>query len=139
MKLNAVRSVVGGRRIVLVDDSIVRGTTSKKLVRLLKGVGATEVHMRISSPPTRHPCQYGIDTPRRRELIAATEELEGIRRFVEADTLGYLSLEGMLKAFGRGEGESCAACFSGNYPVPFATVDDQRLLFDGPAGPRDGP
>jgi len=138
VKLNAVRSVVGGRRLVLVDDSIVRGTTSKKLVRLLKGAGATEVHMRISSPPTMNPCHYGIDTPRRKELIAATEELEGIRRFVEADTLGYLSLEGMLKAFGRGEDETCAACFSGRYPVPFGQAEEQRGLFEAPPLPRSG-
>ncbi len=129
VKLNPVRSVVGGRRVVLVDDSIVRGTTSKKLVRLLKSAGATEVHMRISSPPTTHPCHYGIDTPRRKELIAATHEMEEIRRFVEADSLGYLSLDGMLGAFGKGEGEACAACFSGRYPVPFAAALEQQPLF----------
>ena len=139
VKLNPVRSVVGGKRVVLVDDSIVRGTTSKKLVRLLKAAGATEVHMRISSPPTTHPCHYGIDTPRRKDLIAATQPLEEIRRFVEADSLGYLSLEGMLQAFGRGEGETCAACFSGRYPVPFSPALEQQTLFSdegsGPAGP----
>ena len=129
VKLNPVRSVVGGKRIVLVDDSIVRGTTSKKLVRLLKAAGATEVHMRISSPPTTHPCHYGIDTPQRKELIAATKELEEIRTFIEADSLGYLSLEGMLHAFGKGEGETCAACFSGRYPVPFAVAQEQQPLF----------
>ncbi len=129
VKLNPVRSVVGGKRIVLVDDSIVRGTTSKKLVRLLKAAGATEVHMRISSPPTTHPCHYGIDTPQRKELIAATKELDEIRTFIEADSLGYLSLEGMLHAFGKGEGETCAACFSGRYPVPFAVVQEQQPLF----------
>ena len=129
VKLNPVKSVVGGKRVVLVDDSIVRGTTSKKLVRLLKSAGATEVHMRISSPPTTHPCHYGIDTPRRKELIAATHAMEEIRRFVEADSLGYLSLEGMLGAFGKGEGEACAACFSGRYPVPFAAALEQQPLF----------
>ena len=129
VKLNPVRSVVGGRRVVLVDDSIVRGTTSRKLVRLLKAAGATEVHMRISSPPTTHPCHYGIDTPRRKELIAATQELEQIRAFIEADSLGYLTLEGMLQAFGRGESETCAACFSGRYPVPFAAAHEQQPLF----------
>jgi amidophosphoribosyltransferase len=139
VKLNAVRSVVSGKRVVLVDDSIVRGTTSKKLVRLLKGVGATAVHMRISSPPTLNPCHYGIDTPRRRELIAAKHELEEIRQFVEADTLGYLSLDGMLTAFGRGEEHTCAACFSGRYPVPFGTGGEQKVLFsplteDDPGG-----
>src|SRR4029079_14521733 len=105
VKLNAVRSVVGGKRVVLVDDSIVRGTPSQKIVRMLKHAGATEVHMRISSPPTRHPCHYGIDTPRRKELIASSNDLESIRRFIGANTLGYLSLSGMLTAFGKGEGE----------------------------------
>ena len=133
VKLNPVRSVVGGKRVVLVDDSIVRGTTSKKLVRLLKGAGATEVHMRISSPPTLHPCHYGIDTPQRKELIAATNEIEEIRTFIEADSLGYLSLDGMLSVFGRGENEMCAACFSGRYPVPFVAAEDQKTLF--PLGP----
>jgi len=129
VKLNPVRSVVGGRRVVLVDDSIVRGTTSRKLVRLLKAAGATEVHMRISSPPTTHPCHYGIDTPRRKELIAATRSTPEIREFIEADSLGYLSLDGMLQAFGKGEGEACAACFSGRYPVPFASALEQQPLF----------
>ena len=138
VKLNPVRSVVGGKRIVLVDDSIVRGTTSKKLVRLLKSAGATEVHMRISSPPTINPCHYGIDTPRRKELIAATHELEEIRVFIEADSLGYLSLEGMLQAFGKGEGETCAACFSGRYPVPFAVAHTQQALFSEEEAPRTG-
>lgn len=138
VKLNPVRSVVGGKRIVLVDDSIVRGTTSKKLVRLLKAAGATEVHMRISSPPTMNPCHYGIDTPQRRELIAATKELEEIRIFIEADSLGYLSLEGMLQAFGKGEGETCAACFSGRYPVPFAVASEQQPLFGEEEAPRGG-
>ena len=133
VKLNAVRAVVGGKRVVLVDDSIVRGTTSKKIVRLLKGAGATEVHMRISSPPTVNPCHYGIDTPRRRELIAAAHGIEAIREFIEADSLGYLTLDGMLHAFGRGETETCAACFSGRYPVPFTPRAEQPTLF-GPEG-----
>ena len=118
VKLNPVRSVVAGKRVVLVDDSIVRGTTSKKIVKMLKAAGASEVHMRISSPPTMNPCHYGIDTPRRKELIAATHDLDETREFIEADSLGYLSLEGMLTAFGRGENEACAACFSGRYPIP---------------------
>jgi amidophosphoribosyltransferase len=129
VKLNAVKSVVGGKRVILVDDSIVRGTTSKKIVRMLKNAGATEVHMRISSPPTRNPCHYGIDTPRRKELIAATHDIEATRRFIEADTVGYLSLEGMFTAFGKGEDEACAACFSGRYPVPLSLPDPQTALF----------
>ncbi|HQR68276.1 MAG TPA: amidophosphoribosyltransferase, partial [Thermoanaerobaculia bacterium] len=143
VKLNAVKSVVGGKRVVLVDDSIVRGTTSKKIVRMLKTAGATEIHMRISSPPTRHPCHYGIDTPRRKELIAATHDVEATRQFIEADSLGYLSLEGMFAAFGRGEDQACAACFSGRYPVPLALPDPQATLFppeeeseaEGPGAP----
>jgi amidophosphoribosyltransferase len=134
VKLNAVKSVVGGKRIVLVDDSIVRGTTSKKIVRMLKSAGATEVHMRISSPPTRHPCHYGIDTPRRKELIAATHDIEATRKFIEADTLGYLSLEGMFAAFGKGEDQTCAACFSGRYPVPLTVPDPQASLFPAEEG-----
>jgi amidophosphoribosyltransferase len=129
VKLNPVRSVVGGRRVVLVDDSIVRGTTSKKIVRMLKLAGAVQVHMRISSPPTRNPCHYGIDTPRRKELIAATHDLEETREFIEADSLGYLSLEGMFAAFGKGEDQACAACFSGRYPVPLTLPDPQAALF----------
>jgi amidophosphoribosyltransferase len=129
VKLNAVRSVVGGKRVVLVDDSIVRGTTSKKLVRMLKSAGASEVHVRISSPPTRNPCHYGIDTPRRKELIAAVRSVEEIRDFIEADSLGYLSLEGMLAAFGHGDHETCSACFSGRYPVPPRAPDPQATLF----------
>ncbi len=129
VKLNAVRSVVGGKRVVLVDDSIVRGTTSKKLVRMLKAAGASEVHMRISSPPTVNPCHYGIDTPRRKELIASAKSIEEIRAFIEADSLGYLSLEGMLAAFGHGDHETCSACFSGHYPVPLRAPDPQATLF----------
>jgi len=96
VKLNPVRSVVAGKRVVLVDDSIVRGTTSKKIVKMLRAAGASEIHMRISSPPTKNPCHYGIDTPRRKELIASTHDLEETRKFIEADSLGYLSLDGMF-------------------------------------------
>jgi amidophosphoribosyltransferase len=106
--------------VVLIDDSIVRGTTSKTLVRILKQFGAKEVHMRISSPPTTGPCYYGIDTPQRRDLIASAKSVEEIRDFIEADSLGYLSEEGMLEAV-RNEDEPerlyCRACFTGNYPV----------------------
>jgi len=140
VKLNAVKSVVNGKRVVLVDDSIVRGTTSKKIVRMLKAAGATEIHMRVSSPPTRHPCHYGIDTPRRKELIAATHDIEATRVFIEADTLGYLSLEGMFSAFGKGEDQACAACFSGRYPVPLALPDPQAPLFPSEEeGESEGP
>jgi amidophosphoribosyltransferase len=129
VKLNPVRGVVGGKKVVLVDDSLVRGTTSRKLVKLLKNAGALEVHLRISSPPTTNPCYYGIDTPQRKELMAAQKTIEEIREFIEADSLGYLSLEGMLSAAGKGEGQMCAACFSGRYPVPFAGLEEQQSLF----------
>ena len=123
VKLNPVRELVGGKRIVLIDDSIVRGTTSKKIVRMLKDAGAKEVHMRISSPPTSWPCYYGIDTPERTQLIGATHSLEEIRDFIEADSLGYLSEAGLLDAVRKDDDPRklyCTACFTGKYPVEFA-------------------
>ena len=117
VKLNAVREIVSGKRIVLIDDSIVRGTTSRKIVKMLRDAGAKEVHLRISSPPTQFSCHYGIDTPTRRELIASHSSVDEIRRFVDADSLGYLSTEGMMEAFGRPEHATCVACFTGRYPV----------------------
>jgi len=117
VKLNPVREVVTGKRIVLVDDSIVRGTTSRKIVRMLREAGASEVHVRISSPPTMASCHYGIDTPTRRELIASRQSVEEIRGYIEADSLGYLSAEGMLEAFGRPAQSTCLACFTGEYPI----------------------
>jgi amidophosphoribosyltransferase len=115
VKLNPVRELIAGKRVILIDDSIVRGTTSKKIVRILKQYGATEVHMRVSSPPTTGPCYYGIDTPQRRELIASSQSVEQIRQFIEADSLGYLSEEGMVSAT-RSSGY-CTACFTGKYPI----------------------
>ena len=118
VKLNPVRELVDGKRLVLVDDSIVRGTTSKKIVRMLKDAGASEVHMRISSPPTNWPCYYGIDTPERQDLIASHQSLDAIRDFIEADSLGYLSEEGLLEAVRKEDDPRalyCTACFSGNY------------------------
>jgi amidophosphoribosyltransferase len=120
VKLNPVREIVEGKRIVLIDDSIVRGTTSKKIVRMLKDFGAKEVHMRISSPPTTGPCYYGIDTPQRRDLIASAQSVDEIRDFIEADSLGYLSEEGMLVAVRKDDDPRrlyCTACFTGKYPV----------------------
>jgi amidophosphoribosyltransferase len=124
VKLNPVREVVDGKRIVLVDDSIVRGTTSRKIVRMLREAGAREVHVRVSSPPTMNSCHYGIDTPTRDELIAANKSVEEIREFIEADSLGYLSVEGMLEAFGRPLQATCTACFTGIYPVEIE--DEER-------------
>ena len=117
VKLNAVRSLVQGKRVVLVDDSIVRGTTSRKIVMMLKAAGAREVHLRISSPPTVGPCYYGIDTPERRELIAATHSVEEIRAFIGADSLGYLSEQGMLASLDTPPENFCTACFSLHYRV----------------------
>jgi amidophosphoribosyltransferase len=132
IKLNPVRSVLEGKRVVLIDDSIVRGTTSRKIVKMVRGAGAREVHVRISSPPTTGPCYYGIDTPLRSELIAASHSVEEIGRFIGADSLAYLSEEGLLKAVGDPRGERhCSACFSGQYPVAVAQPEDWQLkLFE---------
>jgi amidophosphoribosyltransferase len=119
VKLNPVRSILEGRRVVLVDDSIVRGTTSRKIVKMVKAAGAREVHLRISCPPTVSPCFYGVDTPSRSELIAATHTIEEIRKYVQADTLAYLSLEGLRSAVGSDQGSYCTSCYTGVYPVAF--------------------
>jgi len=119
VKLNPVRSILEGRRVVLVDDSIVRGTTSRKIVKMVRAAGAREVHMRISCPPTISPCFYGVDTPQRSELIAATHTLEEIRKYIEADSLGYLSLDGLLTAVGPKRESYCTSCYTGQYPVEF--------------------
>jgi amidophosphoribosyltransferase len=131
VKLNPVRSVIEGRRIVLIDDSIVRGTTSRKIVGMVRQAGATEIHLRISSPPTTGPCYYGIDTPKREELIASHQTIAEITRFVGADSLGYLSQEGLLSAVAEDRHRYCNACFSGNYPVPLPELGrDQLKLFE---------
>lgn len=119
VKLNPVKSILAGRRVVLVDDSIVRGTTSRKIVKMVRAAGATEVHMRISCPPTVSPCFYGVDTPRRSELIAATHSLEEVRKYIGADSLGYLSLDGMLAEVGQHRSSYCTSCYTGEYPVAF--------------------
>lgn len=119
VKLNPVRSILEGRRVVLVDDSLVRGTTSRKIVKMVKAAGAKEVHMRISCPPTISPCFYGVDTPRRSELIAATHTLDEIQKYIGADSVGYLSLEGLLSAVGTKRTSYCTSCYTGQYPVAF--------------------
>ncbi len=119
IKLNPVRRLLEGKRVILVDDSIVRGTTSRKLVKMVRKAGAKEVHMRISSPPTTHPCFYGIDTPTRQELIASSHTVEEIRRYMTADSLGYLSLEGLLGVIPDSMNRFCTACFNGDYPIAF--------------------
>jgi amidophosphoribosyltransferase len=119
IKLNPVRSILEGRRVVLVDDSLVRGTTSRKIVKMVKAAGAKEVHMRISCPPTISPCFYGVDTPRRSELIGATHTLEEIQKYIGADSIGYLSLGGLLSAVGTRPKSYCTSCYTGQYPVAF--------------------
>ena len=127
LKLNAVRGVLQGKRAVVVDDSIVRGTTSRKLVKMVREAGAREVHMRISSPPTCHPCYFGIDTPTRKELIASSHTVGEIARFLTADSLGYLGREGLKKATGYGPYVYCDACFTGNYPMPVDRPEGAQL------------
>jgi amidophosphoribosyltransferase len=127
VKLNPVRSILEGKRVVLVDDSIVRGTTSRKIVRMVRSAGASEVHMRISCPPTVSPCFYGVDTPRRSELIAATHTLEEIRKYLNADTVAYLSLDGLTGAVNGGRQSYCTSCYTGVYPVAFPRDEEAYL------------
>lgn len=125
LKLNPVRSLLEGKRVVLIDDSIVRGTTSRKIVRMVRSAGAREVHMRISCPPTISPCYYGVDTPRKKELIAANNSIEDIRQYIGADSLAYLSLDGLKKACRDGEKTTyCTACYTGKYPTHLVDVEE---------------
>ena len=117
MKLNPIKEVIRGKRLIVIDDSIVRGTTSKKIVSILKEFGAKEVHMRISAPPTTGPCYYGVDTPTKEELISSRMSVEETRKYIGADTLAYLSIPGLLRSVGNDQ-SYCMACFDGNYPVP---------------------
>jgi amidophosphoribosyltransferase len=117
MKLNTLKDVLAGKRIIIVDDSIVRGTTSRKIVKALRDAGATEVHMRISSPPVTHPCFYGIDTDNQNQLIAATKSVSAITEQIGVDSLAYLSWEGMLEVTGEDPQSFCSACFTGDYPI----------------------
>jgi amidophosphoribosyltransferase len=123
LKLNPVRSLIAGKRIVLVDDSIVRGTTSRKLVRMMREAGAKEVHMRISCPPTISPCYYGVDTPTKEELIASSNSPEEIRKYLGADSLGYLSLPGLRQAVNDSEGQFCTSCYTGVYPTDLVQLE----------------
>jgi len=130
VKLNPVRPLIAGKRVVLVDDSIVRGTTSRKIVRMVRDAGAAEVHVRISSPPTRWPCHYGIDTPQREQLIAAHMRVDEICNYIEADSLDYLSLEGVLSSLGGSDDSYCTACWTGDYRVPIVpAAERQKELF----------
>jgi amidophosphoribosyltransferase len=118
LKLNPLRDVIRGKRLVVVDDSIVRGNTQRALVRMLREAGALEVHVRIASPPVRWPCFYGIDFASRAELVANGVDLDGIRRSIGADSLGYISLDGLVAATEQPKSRLCTACFSGEYPIP---------------------
>jgi amidophosphoribosyltransferase len=125
LKLNPLREVIRGKRLIVVDDSIVRGNTQRALVRMLREAGALEVHVRIASPPVRWPCFYGIDFASRAELVAGDLDMDGVRRSIGADTLGYVSLEGLIKATEQPASRLCAACFDGSYPIPLP--DDASL------------
>lgn len=129
VKLNPVPAVLAGRRVILIDDSIVRGTTSRKLVQLARNAGAAEVHFRVSSPPTTGPCHYGIDTPLRSELIAASQSVEEIRRYLNADSLAYLPLDALEASVEEDRDRYCTACFSGRYPLPVPDPEHARSLF----------
>jgi amidophosphoribosyltransferase len=131
VKLNAVPEVLYGKRVVVVDDSLVRGTTSRKIVKMIRQAGAKEVHMRISSPPIVSPCFYGIDTPTKKELIASNHSTEEIRKYITADSLAYLSLDGMLKSAPGVPNQYCNACFTEKYPIPFTRAEELQLgLFE---------
>src|ERR1700736_4472606 len=123
LKLNPIRSLIEGQRVVLVDDSIVRGTTSRKIVRMMRDAGAKEVHMRISCPPTISPCYYGVDTPTKEELIASSNSPEEIRKYLGADSLGYLSLAGLRQAVNDSEGQFCTSCYTGVYPTDLVQLE----------------
>jgi amidophosphoribosyltransferase len=127
LKLNPVRHLLEGKRVILVDDSIVRGTTSRKIVRMVRNAGAREVHLRISCPPTISPCYYGVDTPSQQELIASNNSTEEIRQYVEADSLGFLSLGGLNDAVDDVKQRFCYACYTGEYPTPLVQIEDLAL------------
>jgi amidophosphoribosyltransferase len=127
MKLNPVRSLLEGKRVILIDDSIIRGTTSRKIVRMVRAAGATEVHLRISCPPTISPCFYGVDTPSKKDLIAANKSVQEICEYIEADSLAYLSLDGLLHCCTEGDAAPnsyCTACYTGNYPTQWVDVSE---------------
>jgi amidophosphoribosyltransferase len=131
MKLNPVRSLLEGKRVILIDDSIIRGTTSRKIVRMVRAAGATEVHLRISCPPTISPCFYGVDTPSKKDLIAANKSVAEICEYIEADSLAYLSLPGLTHSCTIGESSDglspasfCTACYTGDYPTQWVDVSE---------------
>jgi amidophosphoribosyltransferase len=139
VKLNPVKSIMEGKRVVLVDDSIVRGTTSRKIVRMVRSAGAREVHMRISCPPTISPCFYGVDTPKRSELIGATHSLEEIRKYLDADSIAYLSLDGLASGVSGGRSKYCTSCYTGEYPVEFPRDEAAYLQLALKLNPEHAP
>jgi amidophosphoribosyltransferase len=138
LKLNPVRGLIEGKRVVLVDDSIVRGTTSRKIVRMVREAGAKEVHVRISCPPTISPCYYGVDTPTREELIASSNSPEQIRQFLGADSLGYISMAGLRQAVNDKEGKFCTSCYTGVYPTDLVQLEVRAGSGNGVVGNLNG-
>jgi amidophosphoribosyltransferase len=128
VKLNLIESLVKGKRVVIVDDSIVRGTTCRSRVKTLKDAGAKEVHVAVSCPPHQFPCVYGIDFPDRSKLMAANNTVDEIRKYLNADSLHYLSQEGMVKATGQPKENFCMACYDGKYPVPYDPLLDKHII-----------
>ncbi|GFE58535.1 amidophosphoribosyltransferase [Geobacter sp. AOG1] len=128
IKLNPVRELIRGKRVIVIDDSIVRGTTSRKIVKMVRNAGASEVHVLISSPPTSYPCYYGIDTPNRKELISSSHTVDEIRRYITADSLGYLTPAGLAQAVGTENTSYCRACFTGDYPIKFPQLRPEPQL-----------
>jgi len=131
VKLNAIRDCIKGKRVIVIDDSIIRGTTSRKIIQMIRSAGAKEVHMRISSPPATNPCFYGIDTPTKAELVASSHSVEEINQYITSDTLTYLSLEGLKSTVYPDQDNYCCACFEGNYPIEFEWKDYSQLILFG--------
>jgi amidophosphoribosyltransferase len=138
MKLSPLEDVLRGQRVVVVEDSIVRGTTTKRIVQMIRDAGATEVHLRISSPPYQWPCFYGIDTAARKDLIASQLDIEGIRAYNGADSLAYISMDNLMEAVGHPKENFCRACFDGEYPIEIPTdIRRAKLVFEsGDPGPE---
>jgi amidophosphoribosyltransferase len=131
LKLNPIRDIVRGKKLIVIDDSIVRGTTSKQIVKILRDAGAREIHMRVSSPPILNPCFYGIDTPSKAHLIASSTSIEGVRQFLEADSLAYLSIRNLVNSISLPKNSLCLACLNGNYPVEVPErLKNLNLVFD---------
>jgi amidophosphoribosyltransferase len=136
LKFNPLPEILRGKSVVVVDDSIVRGTTTPRVVEMLRSAGAREVHMRITAPPITHPCFFGVDMAARWELIAAQKTVPEIREHIKADTLGYLSLDGLVEAIGLAGNSLCLACFTGEYPLPVPLQMD-KLALEPPVDARD--